>query len=89
MTIKGKATTSIIIEWDGSAETLIAFTDEFSQDSIYEQIDSLDLGDSLGFWETYFRGECESLFDEMEFSDGEFTLKITAEIDLFQWEGIE
>jgi hypothetical protein len=79
--IKGTAPMRMKIQWNGTQDELIKLADEMSEHGL----DSLDLGDSMGFFLTY------AMFNDSEFEihSGENTLKGWIEYESFQWEGIK
>ncbi len=94
--IVGKGTRRYKISWTGTEKDLIERTDRLAHDTVHGQLDSLDLGDTLGFWIWYLN----QTHDQLKFTphpmtstmDGyiwkvsEGTLKIEFTDDLFEWD---
>lgn len=84
--IKGTAKSAFVLEWDGKASDLITLTDEFAFGETGEGLDSLDMGDVLGFWEWHFRVDCDNM-EPMVITMGKNSLTLSLETALFEWEG--
>ena len=69
-------------------ESLIRFADSLSEEYTGQGLDSLDIGDALGFFLSYAESEeyaGNNEFGEMMIPGPGFTITITTDWDLFQW----
>lgn len=69
-----------------SDDALIQFANSLSLSRYGEELDSLDLGDSMGIftriaWEEFYKGE---LFTILPSSEG-FAVEVEMDIELFNW----
>lgn len=73
------------LEWNGTPIQLIELCDELAKDGTEYGLDSLDLGDAMGFIIT------ETMIDGGEYKviRGELELRAWIDYDLFNWEGID
>lgn len=73
------------LAFDGDADTLIEYTEAMAI-AIDDELDSLDLGDSLAFWERYYRARYTAYDKAIDFTVREFTLTLSLQQDGFTWQ---
>ena len=81
--ILGHATRKFHLETDRNEDQIIFWTDKFATDYRGYGLDSMDLGDTMGFWMEYLSQEGEN---EVHYPDLFF--RAYYEDELFEWEGI-
>lgn len=73
------------LQWTGTADDLVALSNNLHMDMNGYPLDSYDLGDAMGAIMQFTNDEGEGEF-EMETPLG--TLRVTTVPDLFKWEGV-
>ena len=84
--LKGSAVKRITLEWNGTDEDLISLCNELSERFLFNGLDSLDLGDSMGAICALLE---ESDFDgSLDIQDSRGHLIAFYDWDIFKWERI-
>jgi len=87
--ITGIAPMKFELNWEGTEQELIDFSDREAKARNGEEfgLDSLDLGDAMGFWITETMLEDCELISYDEVTKQSISCSIT--FDLFEWKGLK